>query len=97
MRKIREIAAELPEEEFYAILDGLGVQSLDRIASFEVFQKLANAMHAAAEKSLRNHHGIQAGVGREQRPFFFEVNYEHHPVLHLSSSSGLGDRHRSLL
>ena len=47
MRRIREIAAELPEEEFYTILDDLGVQSLDRIPSFEIFQKLANAMHAA--------------------------------------------------
>jgi hypothetical protein len=47
MQRIREIATELPEEEFYTILDDLEVQSLDRIQSFEVFQKLANAMHAA--------------------------------------------------
>jgi hypothetical protein len=47
MRRIREIATELPEEEFYTILDDLGVPSLDRIPSFEIFQKLANAMHAA--------------------------------------------------
>ena len=52
MRRIREIATQLPEEEFYTILDDLGVQSLDRIPSFEVFQKLANAMHAAIEKSV---------------------------------------------
>src|ERR1700759_3986876 len=51
MQRIREIAAELPEAEFYTILDDLGVQALDRIPSFEVFQKLANAMHAA-EKSI---------------------------------------------
>ena len=50
MQRIREIAAELPEAKFYTILDDLGVQALDRIPSFEVFQKLANAMHAA-EKS----------------------------------------------
>jgi hypothetical protein len=49
MRRIREIATELPEEQFYIILDDLGVQSLDRIPSFEIFQKLANAMHAAEE------------------------------------------------
>jgi hypothetical protein len=52
MRRIREIAAELPEEEFYTILDDLEVQSLDRIPSFEAFQKLAKAMHAAVEKSV---------------------------------------------
>ena len=52
MRRIREIATELPEEQFYTILDDLGVPSLDRIPSFEVFQKLANAMHAAIEKSV---------------------------------------------
>ena len=50
MQRIREIAAELPEAKFYTILDDLEVQALDRIPSFEVFQKLANAMHAA-EKS----------------------------------------------
>jgi hypothetical protein len=52
MRRIREIAAKLPEGDFYTILDGFGVQSLDRIPSFEIFQKLANAMHAAREKSV---------------------------------------------
>jgi hypothetical protein len=34
----------------HQLLDDLGVQLLDRIPSFEVFHKLANAMHAA-EKS----------------------------------------------
>jgi hypothetical protein len=51
MRRIREIAAELPEGEFYTILDDLKVESLDRIPSFAVFQKLANAMVAAGDKS----------------------------------------------
>lgn len=51
MQRIREIAAELPEAEFYTILDDLGVQALDRIPSFEVFQKLANAMHAAKKSA----------------------------------------------
>jgi hypothetical protein len=50
--RIREIAAELPEDEFYTILDDVGVQSLDHIPSFEVFQKLANAMRAAVGKSV---------------------------------------------
>jgi hypothetical protein len=52
MRRIREIAAELPEGEFYAILDDLKVESLDRIPSFAVFQKLANAMIGADGKSV---------------------------------------------
>jgi hypothetical protein len=51
MRRIREIAAELPEGEFYTTLDDLGVPSLDRIPNFEVFQKLANAMHTAEESA----------------------------------------------
>jgi hypothetical protein len=52
MRRIREIAAELPEGEFYTILDDLKVESLDRIPSFAVFQKLANAMLGADGKSV---------------------------------------------
>jgi hypothetical protein len=51
MRRIREIAAELPEGEFYTILDDLKVESLDRIPNFAVFLKLANAMLAAGDKS----------------------------------------------
>jgi hypothetical protein len=49
MQRIREIAASLAETEFYAILDRLNIQSLDRIPSFEVFQELGRAMTAAAE------------------------------------------------
>jgi hypothetical protein len=52
MRRIREIAAELPEGEFYTILGDLGVPSLDRIPNFAVFQKLANAMLGADGKSV---------------------------------------------
>jgi hypothetical protein len=49
MQRIREIAASLDETEFYAILDKLNIQSLDRIPSFEVFQELGRAMTSAAE------------------------------------------------
>jgi hypothetical protein len=52
MRRIREIAAELPEGEFYTILDDLKVESLDRIPNFAVFQKVANAMLGADGKSV---------------------------------------------
>ena len=49
MHRIREIAADLAETEFFAILDRLNIQSLDRIPSFEGFQELGRAMTAAAE------------------------------------------------
>jgi hypothetical protein len=45
MIRIREIAAELPEQEFYHVLDGVGVPSLNRIPNFEVFRKLGNEMN----------------------------------------------------
>ena len=48
MQRIREIASELPETEFYAIFDELEIASLDRIPSFEAFQKLGKVMSAAA-------------------------------------------------
>jgi hypothetical protein len=51
MQRIREIAASLAETEFYAILDRLNIQSLDRIPSFKVFQELGKAMTAAAEET----------------------------------------------
>jgi hypothetical protein len=51
MQRIREMAGGLAESEFYAILDRLNVQSLDRIPSFEVFQELGRAMTAAAEET----------------------------------------------
>jgi hypothetical protein len=51
MRRIRKIAAEMPEEEFYAILDNLQVPSLDQLPSFVVFQKLATAMIEGEGKS----------------------------------------------
>ena len=48
MQRIREIASELPETAFYAILDEQEIASLDRIPSFQAFQKLGKAMIAAA-------------------------------------------------
>jgi hypothetical protein len=50
-QRIREIAASLAETEFYAILDRLNIQSLDRIPNFDVFQELGRAMTAAAEET----------------------------------------------
>ena len=51
MRRIRKIASELPETEFYAMLDEQEIDSLDRIPSFEAFQKLGKAMVAAADQN----------------------------------------------
>lgn len=51
MQRIREIAASLAETQFFAILDRLNIQSLDRIPSFEVLQELGRAMTAAAEET----------------------------------------------
>ena len=51
MQRIREIASELSETGFYAILDELEIASLDRIPSFEAFQQLGKAMSAAADQN----------------------------------------------
>jgi len=48
MQRIREIASEISETAFYAILDELEIESLDRIPRFESFQRLGKAMRAAA-------------------------------------------------
>lgn len=47
MTRIREIAAELSEQEFYDVLDGVGVPSLDRIPNFGLFRELGNEMNQA--------------------------------------------------
>jgi hypothetical protein len=53
MTRIREIAAVLPETEFYAILDDVHVPSLDRIPNFDVLKELGNEMnHAASNRSV---------------------------------------------
>jgi hypothetical protein len=53
MTRIREIAAELPETGFYAILDDLRIPSLDRVPNFDVLKQLGNEMNrAASNKSV---------------------------------------------
>ena len=50
MARVREIAAALPEREFYAILDDHGVESLTKVPNFGVLEKLVNAMTQAAQQ-----------------------------------------------
>ena len=50
MARVREIAAGLPEREFYAILDNHEVESLTKIPNFGVLEKLVNAMTQAAQQ-----------------------------------------------
>jgi hypothetical protein len=50
MARVREIAAGLPERDFYAILDDHGVESLTKIPNFGVLEKLVNAMTQAAQQ-----------------------------------------------
>jgi hypothetical protein len=50
MARVREIAAELPETKFYAILDDHGVESLTKVPNFGVLEKLVNAMKQAAQQ-----------------------------------------------
>jgi hypothetical protein len=50
MARVREIAAALPEREFYAILDDHGVESLAKIPNFGVLEKLVNAMTQTAQQ-----------------------------------------------
>jgi hypothetical protein len=50
MARVREIAAELPETKFYAILDDHGVESLTKVPNFGVLEKLVNAMTQAAQQ-----------------------------------------------
>ena len=50
MQYIREMASELEETQFYAILDELKIPSLDRISGFEAFKQLGKAMSAATQK-----------------------------------------------
>jgi hypothetical protein len=50
MARVREIAAELPETKFYAILDDHGVESLTKVPNFGVLEKLVNAMTQTAQR-----------------------------------------------
>ena len=47
MAQVRRVAAEIPETEFYGILDGLGVRRLDEIQNFGALAKLVEQMNEA--------------------------------------------------
>jgi hypothetical protein len=51
MKSIREMASEVEEAQFFAILEELKIASLDRIPSFEAFKQLGKAMSAATQKA----------------------------------------------
>jgi hypothetical protein len=50
MARVRSVASEIPETEFFEILDGLGVRSLDQIPKFGVLAKLVEQMNEAQSK-----------------------------------------------
>jgi hypothetical protein len=51
MTRIREIASEIPETAFYAVLDDLGVRSLSHVPDFDALKKLVDAMTKLAPGS----------------------------------------------
>jgi hypothetical protein len=48
--QVRRVAAEIPETEFYGILDGLSIPRLDEIPNFGVLAKLVERMNEAQSK-----------------------------------------------
>jgi hypothetical protein len=50
MARVRSVASEIPETQFFEILDGLGVRSLDQIPKFGVLAKLVEHMNEAQSK-----------------------------------------------
>ena len=50
MARVRSVASEIPETQFFEILDGLGVRSLDQIPKFGVLAKLVERMNEAQSK-----------------------------------------------
>jgi hypothetical protein len=98
MRRIREIAAELPEGEFYTILDALKSRVPRSYSELRGLPE-AGECDACGDREIRGVMLTQFHQKRDAKSvlFRFEVDHEHHPVLDLSSSSGLDDRHRSLL
>jgi hypothetical protein len=44
------VAAQIPETDFYGVLDGQGVQRLDEVPSFGVLAKLVEEMNEAGAK-----------------------------------------------
>jgi hypothetical protein len=49
MARTREIAAEIPETEFYAVLDGLAISSLSRVPNFNALKNLVDAMEKVSK------------------------------------------------
>jgi hypothetical protein len=50
MAQVRRVAAEIPETEFYGILDDLSIPRLDEIPNFGVLAKLVERMNEAQSK-----------------------------------------------
>jgi hypothetical protein len=48
--QVRRVAAEIPETEFYGILDDLGIPSLDEIPNFGLLAKLVERMNEAQSR-----------------------------------------------
>ena len=50
MAQVRRVAAEIPETEFYEILDDLGIPRLDEITNFGLLAKLVERMNQAQSR-----------------------------------------------
>ena len=50
MAQVRRVATEIPETEFYGILDDLGIPRLDEIPNFGVLAKLVERMNEAQSR-----------------------------------------------
>jgi hypothetical protein len=50
MAQVRRVAAEIPEAEFYGILDGLSIRRIDEIPNFVLLAKLVERMNEAQSK-----------------------------------------------
>ena len=51
MALVRRVAAQIPESEFYGVLDGLAVRRLDEIQNFGTLAKLVERMNKAQSRS----------------------------------------------
>ena len=49
-KQVRRVAAEIPDTEFYGILDDLGIPRLDEITNFGLLAKLVERMNNAQSK-----------------------------------------------
>jgi hypothetical protein len=50
MAQVRRVAAQIPETEFYGVLDGLEIRRLDEIPNFGVLAKLVEKMNEAQSR-----------------------------------------------